>query len=422
MKEILGKFVSAILLKLLAPLIPIYLKQIKECQTLHHLAIFLKSFIHTFSLFQDNKLKLNADLAVTVTRKLLDVPLVGVNQEIEEHQVQSLYDKMEPEDWTRKTISNYFLLKAFYLSYGSSESIVEVADEALIKAKLYDTSAKPLRNKDIENIRKTIKLDVKNLKKNKNRLVSEKIETEKLKQLNPISINSSHVMFVISLFSALFLVSGFVYNKLFFSSFGISVGDFFTISDYLASSVDKIIPTAIITIVSIAIGLWGLGDERYKEIHAEQFETEMKSTDYAMAVAVILASISLVVHSFQTGELHDVPLFFLLLIIILFITVRLPVWKYIENRTSVYIAFLSLLVFSMQLLPSIRNEIREIKKGGYTSAYVIQYNEKHTIYLDSKYIASNSNYVFLWNDSEHRMYVVPKSEVALFKVVSYSDD
>ena len=273
MKKKLKQIVWKIYLKLFR----IYGKWLLKCRIKHASAIFFKAYIQTFTLFPDNKLKYNSDLASIVRSRLLELPLYKESLTLNDDQVNTLYEAVKSDQWIQKTASNYFLLEAFYYTYGiSSELLKEKSDNALKKAKSYVDSALPISYDDVGPINKKIKSDIKLLKKEMRKLNSERVETEKLKIIKPINITSSHVMFLASLFSTLFLISGFAYNKIFFGSLGLNVGDFFGVSDYIASSVDVLTATIISSVLGIAFFFWGLSSGLSEELHAEQFETERK--------------------------------------------------------------------------------------------------------------------------------------------------
>lgn len=394
----------------------IYGQLILKCKFRHVSAVFFKAYIQTFVLFPENKLKINSAIALVVRSRIFELPKPELKEEIDENQVQSLYDLMIHEDWVRKTISKYYLIEAFYYSYAlTSELLKEKSVQSYEKSKLYDSTANLIGYDDIGSMNKEIKTDLKILQKEMRKLNAEKIESEKLKIIRPISITSTHIMFVLSLFSTLFVISGFIYNKLFFNSFGISVGDFFSISDYLASSVDVIMATVISSALGLAFYFWGLSSALSEELRAEQFETDSKKEDYVIPIIVSTSSIGLVAHSYHTGELHSLFLYVLTFFILMHVFYRLPIWKYIENRAPVGAALLSIIYFSLHLGISIKDEVQSIKSGSYKSSYKIQYKVPYPSREDNEFIASNSGYVFVWDSKREHMNIISKAEVLGFR-------
>lgn len=120
---------------------------------------------------------------------------------IDEEQIETLYEKIKIEDWSKKIISDYFLLEEFKHSYiNLSDSDNQKAKKALDQAKLYDSSAKKLDNKEIKLVIKNIKFDLKKLRKDMRKIKSKRISSEKRKILGSFTITAQHVTFLFSFF------------------------------------------------------------------------------------------------------------------------------------------------------------------------------------------------------------------------------
>jgi len=194
------------------------------------------------------------------------------------------------------------------------------------------------------------------------------------------------------------------------------VGDFFGVSDYMASSVDILTATIISSILGVAFFFWGLSIAVSEDLHAEQFETERKGEDYVIPVIVISSAIALVVYSYQTGELHSLFLYPLIFFVALHVFFRLPIWKYIENKAAVVAILISILYFSLHLGFEIKENIEDIESGDYDSPYVIDFKKEYEKYSNHTFVSSNSNYLFLWNSDDNKIIIIPKSGVDSFVV------
>ena len=144
----------------------------------------------------------------------------------------------------------------------------------LSKATLYngDEATEITEPNEAALLYKSIKKLIKSSTKIARQLSSERLNKEKLKAIGTVEITSSHIIFGVSLFTSLFLVSGFLYTKFLYGSFGLNVGDFFTASDYISSSVDVLIPVFLSTALGILGMLWGLNESIYNELRIEQFK------------------------------------------------------------------------------------------------------------------------------------------------------
>jgi len=223
-------------------------------------AVATRAYIHTFTLFPDEKLAYNEDLSWCVRNKLFDLPEPTKIQKLNQEHVDVLYDSLLTDDLIRSHISKYHLTTALYFSSAGLDNDINknLTEEPLKKAKLYSSDAKLISQDDAKKSNRETKKEIKKLIKQAKALGSERIETEKSNLIKPIEITSSHVLFLASLFSTLFLISGFAYTKIFFIAFDINVGDFFTLSDYMASSIDSLIPIVISSILGITFFYLGL--------------------------------------------------------------------------------------------------------------------------------------------------------------------
>ncbi|MBV1881272.1 MAG: hypothetical protein KUG82_06540 [Pseudomonadales bacterium] len=190
--------------------------------------VFFKAYIHTFKLFPSNTLKVNSNIALALRSKIFDLSRPADECESVEADVVLLEEALKLDEATNKAISRAFLVEAFYYSCGVTTEVFKEKSESLIeKAKCYDAAVIPIEYDSFGPFFKEVKTDVKMLKGEIKRLSADRIEKEKLKQIKPLTISSGHILFAISLFSTLFLVSGVIYTKLIFGNLGVSVSDFF---------------------------------------------------------------------------------------------------------------------------------------------------------------------------------------------------
>ncbi|MBN4077077.1 hypothetical protein JYT48_02275 [Mariprofundus ferrooxydans] len=381
-------------------------------------AVFFKAYIKTFLLFPDNTLKKNSDTAFFVKNKLFEMSQSDDVRCVDESQVDVLYEAIKDEDWTKKTMSNYFLLKALYYSlWVQSDALNEMSDKAFSKALSYVDTATLITFNDLKPINVTIKSDIKCLRKEMRKLNANRIKTEKLKAIEPINISPNQIIFIASLFSTLFLVSGIAYIKIFFANFDIAVGNFFSIADYIASSVDILIATVISSVTGVVFLLFGLSDNFADKIRAEQFKIEQKNSNYFVPIIVIVSTIGLVAHSYTSGgELHSFFLYPLIIFLFFELIFRLPFWQYVNNGTTLCAGIVSVTLFSLQLFAFTNAEVKEIKSGNYASSYVLELDEKYEAFSKNEFISANSNYIFLWDSQSEKINIVPKSAMISFHV------
>lgn len=381
-------------------------------------AVFFTAYIKTFSLFSSNKLKRNLDIATTVTNRIFETPIGDGMPAVDDDQVNALFDSLMLYEKTRKDIANYYLLESFYLSYQRSNIFQEYSDKAFEKAKTYLSSVQPVSKSDVSRIEKEVRFDVKELKKEIRRLNALRIETEKLKSIKPIKITQSHFLFIASLFSTLFLIAGFIYNKILLGYFGINVGDFFSASDYISSSVDVLVSVIVSSAGAIVSFFFGRGSSWTARIHSEQFEISKDKFRHPLIglIFILVLVVNVIVQWYLTGEFIGFAFYFLVLVGAIVILDRLPFWKYIENQSAVLAAITSVLIFALVLSSKIMEQINAIKSGKVSGQYLMTFNSGYEKYSSYTLIDSNSGYLFLWNPIAEKATIIPRSEVKRFDV------
>ena len=391
--------------------------------------MFIKAYISTFKLFPENNLDHNSELAWIVTSKFLEIPYKKEINETNNDEINKLYEFLASDEWVRKTISNSYRLDAFYYSYeNSSDLLKHKIDDALKKAKSYDDMASPISSDELGSIDRKIKREVKELKKNVKKLNSERIEKEKQKVIKPVTVTLSHVLSLFSLFSILFLISGYIYNKFLLGALGINSSDFFAFSDYISSSADVIESSLISSALGVITYIVGANDALSKKLLEEQFNIEKVRNypNYLIALAISVPIFSLAVTLFIKRELPDNVLdyFYPLIFFILFYIVHyLPIWNYVRNWFAVSVVITTIFVFLISLGWAIIEDIEDVKNRDYKSSYTISFKKGYEEYSGHMFFASNSNYVFLLNKENQKISVIPKSGIkALHTKYNGKDD
>lgn len=396
----------------------IYRRRLTDCIAMYSSAIFFESYIKTFKIFPENKLSVNLDLATCVRRWIVDNETDVVLDNVSQEQVKILYDSMINEETIRKIASKYFLLKAFYFSDNDFSGLLSNHAQAFLdQARLFDETARTLGPNDLDSLSKLIKKYVRESKNQIKALNAQRLTTEKVKVIEPFTVSSSHVIFLVTVFSTIFVISGFLYNKLFFSYFGISVSDFFTISDYLASSVEVIALTFISTTIGVFCYFLGVYSSLSKRLHAEMFELENQSSRSEKLVIPSLFVFSVVgflVSYYKTNSFMFNFLYIPAAIVFFFLFYRLPIWKYVKNKLSVGVVIIVIFTFLLNLSISLANKIQRLNNGTYKSPYVITIKDRSISYIGYEFVSSNSEYVFMWNKRKSKMLVIPKSDVLDF--------
>ncbi len=408
MKEKIRRVAISIYYKLLT----LHIRWVLKCQMRHAQAVFCHAYIRTFTLFPEKKLSYNINLSLKARQIICNLSGATEAQDLDESDADKLISELKEDQNVRALLANYYRLVAYYFSCGMCADVFkDKIDNALSSAGLYKDEILPVTAKEAGILNKNIKKTYKNLCKQIRQLNSEKLEREKLQVVEPIEISQSHAVFTISLFTTLFITSGFLYAKLVYGSLGIKVSDFFSAADYLSSSVDVLAPTILSSAIGLGVMLFSLSSAVDQRLHEDQFEVSKKKGDYVFAFFILMLTVGLVVHSFKTGEVASAFLAPLLLLVGLFAFFRLPIWKYIKNRSAVGAIMFSFLYFSWHLGFTIKEDIDEIKSGDFKSHYVVIFNAPYESYNSHEFIGGSSSYAFLYSKKNRSVIAIPRSGI-----------
>ena len=371
--------------------------------------IFLNAYIKAILLFSDTTLKENKKLADLVICDILGISDDLKNKEEKKELAERLREDFFSDEKIMGILVNYFLIEhfRFLTQYEARHNKIykEKADKALSKAKSYKTTAEPISDLDVNYINKEIKKERKILK----RLI---------RKINPIKITPLSVFLFISVISSLFLVGGFLYNRILLHFLGINSSDFFDTSDYIASSVDIVFPILLIVFFIMffsskqALDSRGKFDALSESLAGGQFGNKPKfRLFWASVIAVYVGVIFYAELTYNEKFIPELLIVPALVILICILFVFLEIDKYIENRFIFRTVVMSFSVFLAYLSVDISETVYEVKNGNYKSPYTVFFTEEYEEYSDHAFLLANSNYAFFLNKETKEAVVVPKTGI-----------
>ena len=378
------------------------------------------------SKFRDKKIKFANQASLIITSKILTDSIDGIDNKFYEEQKETIDRELAivvASSEYKKIAADYHLLTAFYYSYGfTTDAFNKKYEENFSKAKSYDDNTTPVTTKTFNNIRIQIK---RRLAVEKNQLVSQLREIQKqefFKTFPKIEITSGQIASLIGIVSTVFFMAGFIYNKYFLGFFNVNVSRFFTISDYLATSVDKIFPAAISALIGLFFYINGIFNGYRRVIAEYQFEQKIKRHDgiiYASMIGwLILTTFAWFMDLPNKHHLLSLSIF----IAAMFLFQSIPLHKYVKDNADISIAiiFSVLLSFSLLMYEKVMDE-REIVLSSDVAA-LKEYNFKFDgkVGFDDKatfLLAANSEYFIFCESKCNKTYIVPKNRIKAIEVM-----
>lgn len=374
--------------------------------------VFFLTYEKTFELYPENALHQNIDKSNHV-RKLLTSETLEVDLSNENDDIKNLYSNAINDENIRSSIIKRLLMINFFYNY--TRSSVEdslLAEMALNKAITLDENSKPLVSEDFISIYIETKKELKEIQKRIRVLSQNKIQ--KNKEIEPFKITQEHFLFFISLFSILFVSSGFIYNKVFFSYFNISLSDFFLITDYLSSSIEKVVSAFLFTIIGLYFTFMGFDHANSEVSRANQFADVPKNTDMLYVSSVLFLTLLLLISAHSNSEFYAYILIILVYVLLIEIFPRFPIWSYLENRNQIQLIFFIIITYFFYLGIGITQDIKSMDSN-FSGGYKIFFTEEYRQFDSFEFISSNSNYTFLWDSFNASIIIVPNNAIISYE-------
>jgi len=231
---------------------------------------------------------------------------------------------------------------------------------------------------------------------------------EKIKMRKMLKISDLQVFYLA--IAAIFIFTGFIYNFFFFRLFNIKVEQFFTLQDYLASSIEKV----YLILIAILFAIMSSYLARY-------IMRDKHKLQHPRLVAVLLYCIPMVL--FITGMLmlfeYKEPSGYFLLSFAMYAGSDYVLFKKIfkgnHDSYSRYFYFTGFILYILLIIStvvynrdSVLHEPRHSLKN-YQVHFVrdVGINPENCIILEA-----NSSYFFFYNESLNKAYVIPKDGIS----------
>ena len=296
-------------------------------------------------------------------------------------------------------------------------SIFEKEEEFFEKALKLKPDLKKLEKVDFN---KKIKL----IKKEKNKLqqkikidLKEKVTKEKLALITPIKINSTHITLLISIFSTIFLISGYYFNYQVLHSLGVNSDDFFTIQDYISTSISLILYPLFYTLLMFILIVFRIDEKLNKDIESKELGVigEDNIPIYTMLFIITLMNIINIISILNEGNPSNIIFYLNVVFAAVFILNKVQ-WKYFENPLIIYVFSMIFLFYFVNISIVIDNKIESYKSADYKSNYKVSFKDKEISTRNIEFMNVNSNYIFMINKKNNKVEVYPRLSISKINV------
>ena len=397
-------------------LMRLYVKHIFKCQRKNRNILFYILLEDFREKYKTESIDFRVKLASSVLDKLLPPYASPENNSDNPDEIFVPYETERflniPE--INNFLLNHYRLSAFAYSYFDKEK----SENAIQNAKEINESIDPLTSKTYNILSKQISKEFKKASKVYKQNLKIKKEEEKISKRRKIDFSITEIKAIFGLTSILFLFSGYIYNHLFLSYFGIEVSKFFTINDYVSTSIDKIYSIVFALIINMVITFFWWSPE-YIEARKKMSTGRLLFEDGPFYIIFLGLPVASVVISYL-----DKPGKYYFLALTIFFVFQYFVPKIADFfkkplLSSLIISYIAL--FFIILISGTLEERENIVK--YYSKNDLNYYVEFDLSIDIKQknlylLSTNSNFSFLYSREKKQAYVVPNKHI---KIIAKKD-
>lgn len=228
-----------------------------------------------------------------------------------------------------------------------------------------------------------------------------------------ISLSIQDLTAGLTALSVLFLVSGYLYNRALLGNFGVEVAKYFSLSDYVAASMDGIEYSLMAAVVGSLGGFLGAHSvSRMSFARAEETGSRRRTTFRLLITGNCCAAI--IVYFVEPEAFYRLSA--VAIISLSFRPVFWFVYRYFHDKdwTLARFLILSVLMFSLHLYASVQTEIyriehkavSDLKKYDISFKGPVAFNTDTTVLL-----VANSGHLFLRDTATGKVFITPRSQV-----------
>jgi hypothetical protein len=384
---------------------------LNKCHVFIYVAISHARIIASH-LFESNTVGENIDIAIAAVYKLSNIETSALKGEINFEQVEALVLKLNSDKDVMNLLAEYNLATSYAYARASLTDTKHYVDEYISKAKVFSADVEPFSPKSFNERLKLVKSKKKYLQKQLNQILNNKIAKEKQGDIGEISLNSADIAIFFSLFSSLFVISGYYYNYSLLKEFNVNSDHFYVVSDYISTSISLIITILFWTGLFIVSFILGASDRLDKIIRENQLNKKVKDKPL-IALPLFIISMNIInLFSMLEGRFERVDTIMALnvLVVSFYLIEKMP-FHYFKHPIKIYGSILVCLGFIWNLNVKVNEEIQNITSDDYQPKYLVKFNDEMVEGMPLEFIALNSNYLIMRNTDSKSIEIYPKSYI-----------
>jgi hypothetical protein len=226
-----------------------------------------------------------------------------------------------------------------------------------------------------------------------------------------IHLSSTNLSVILSFFSILFLITGYFYNYFLLRSYNIQVSSFYNLSDYLATSVEKIKYSLVGSVIAL-IGSFSRYKRYYCQLPWEKdysITSSLKSLKWLLLITSFMIGLGLI---FRFNNSYYLNISFIAIFLSINNLSMIFSEKFFKDTVSSYFIIAFLLSYSLYFAYDSLNDYNKKTKNNYS----FEFKDNIIDLKDLKWINSNSNYFFFYDTVKFESVIIDKRNINLIKI------
>ena len=386
--------------------IKIYSKKILNVLENTQYAILYRIFILIQNNLEENKLTEINKYSERILKKYI------IEESTIDEEDRELLSIVMADEKIKRLISLRLLINSYYYGVFGLDDKEELYYKKALKI---DDNLLKLNVKTFDNEKKNIKKTKNVLQKEFNKITEQKIETRKFDETPKIKISTDNIYFVLKICSLFFIVGGFLYTYFFMSYFNINVALYYSISDYIAGSIDVLFDVFVILVVLSIFMIFEFNNLLFNEFLNDEYK--ISSVKSLKEVYIVFGfSLTILILNYLITNTIEVLFVVMTLVMIYFILLpKIKIFNYLENPTPILLSILGIILFSSQLALRVDNDIKSVLKN--ENKLSIKLKNDYKKFENLNLITMNSAYLFLWDKENKKSIIIPLSKISNFDYI-----
>lgn len=233
-----------------------------------------------------------------------------------------------------------------------------------------------------------------------------------------LDFSLSEIGNIFAIITPIIFIGGYYYSKIYYSHFGFNIHNFFSISDYITTSIDKLelaLYGGLIAIISTISNIINHSKSSYKLTNSSEIRNNSKMKLFRFLIIILLVS-SVFLQFYINGKNKFVTLHILLIPVFYFVADFLA-FKYFRNSLKPLFILTFIFQFYLNIAISVFSDIDDIENNWVKKTTKVFFNSNIDIQNKEQLliIGFSNDYIYLHDSINKKSITIKKENIEYYK-------